>query len=647
MIFVHELGHFLVAKACGVKCEKFYVGFDFFDIKIGDLVLIPRSLVKYQWGETEYGIGILPLGGYVKMLGQDDDPRNIEEEIKRSQATEDLDEEQMERLGALDRDKMDPRSFLAKSVLQRMAIISAGVIFNLITAVLFAAVAFKSGVNYNPPIVGDVVPGGPAWEANLYGAHVSKVGDSVVEGYFPFIDLAQEVALSGGGKEIGVEFNYPNSTETHFVSVTPRLGVNDRVDLALIGVERALTPTVTSGDDITLKGNPAAKAEPPFEANDVVVEISGEPIESIFDLKRVVAAKHNQPLEIVVDRKVDDESETTEKVKIKVGVNPMRSSGLVMEWGPVSAIQVDSPALGKIQVGDQITKINGQPVGDLFTFEQRMTRLASGGSVTAGENVETAAAGVVILTVQRDGKEQEVEIVPRVPLFFANLMSNQPVAINSVGVAIESTKIVATSGVQGLQAGDKLTNFEILLDNAEHEEIFKKRAKNNKLELEDAETEWVSVRQLVQTLPPGFKFTATAQRGATEVEASGETVVQPDAFLHKRGFLLILKEDNYRSPTWGDAIQLGATQAYKDASRVFQFLSKLVGGKISPKNLGGPGMIAAAATSEATQGTSRLLLFLTLLSANLAIVNFFTNPGSGWRAHDLPGLRRCDSAAAQ
>ena len=46
VIFVHELGHFLVAKACGVKCEKFYLGFDAFDIKIGDLVLVPRSLVR-------------------------------------------------------------------------------------------------------------------------------------------------------------------------------------------------------------------------------------------------------------------------------------------------------------------------------------------------------------------------------------------------------------------------------------------------------------------------------------------------------------------------------------------------------------------------------------------------------------------------
>src|SRR5215212_11884224 len=87
VIFVHELGHFLVAKACGVKCEKFYVGFDFLEFKIPFTNWkIPRSLLKFQWGETEYGIGSLPLGGYVKMLGQDDDPRNAEHEAARIRA---------------------------------------------------------------------------------------------------------------------------------------------------------------------------------------------------------------------------------------------------------------------------------------------------------------------------------------------------------------------------------------------------------------------------------------------------------------------------------------------------------------------------------------------------------------------------------
>src|SRR5262249_41814190 len=75
VIFVHELGHFVVAKLCGVKCEKFYVGFDIYGL----------TLLKFHWGETEYGIGILPLGGYVKMLGQDDNPAHIADETRRVQ----------------------------------------------------------------------------------------------------------------------------------------------------------------------------------------------------------------------------------------------------------------------------------------------------------------------------------------------------------------------------------------------------------------------------------------------------------------------------------------------------------------------------------------------------------------------------------
>ena len=69
IIFIHELGHFLVAKACGVRCDKFYIGFDFFGLK----------LLKFKWGETEYGIGVFPLGGYVKMLGQEDNPGETRE----------------------------------------------------------------------------------------------------------------------------------------------------------------------------------------------------------------------------------------------------------------------------------------------------------------------------------------------------------------------------------------------------------------------------------------------------------------------------------------------------------------------------------------------------------------------------------------
>ena len=137
VIFVHELGHFLVAKACGVKCEKFYVGFDV-PISIGPIKL-PAALWKKQWGETEYGIGIVPLGGYVKMLGQHDNPQLAAAEAEKAR----LHKDNPDSTG----DEMDPRSYPAKTVLQRMAIISAGVIFNLIFGCLFAATAYMLGVN--------------------------------------------------------------------------------------------------------------------------------------------------------------------------------------------------------------------------------------------------------------------------------------------------------------------------------------------------------------------------------------------------------------------------------------------------------------------------------------------------------------------
>src|SRR3989304_5207077 len=117
VIVVHELGHFLVAKACGVRCDKFFVGFDIGGYKL-----------SRKWGETEYGIGILPLGGYVKMLGQDDDPAHIAEEMQKCEVAASS-PDAVEVVGPKgERHFVDRRSYLAKSVPQRMAIISAGVI---------------------------------------------------------------------------------------------------------------------------------------------------------------------------------------------------------------------------------------------------------------------------------------------------------------------------------------------------------------------------------------------------------------------------------------------------------------------------------------------------------------------------------------
>ncbi len=101
---------------------------------------------------------MLPLGGYVKMLGQDDNPTRAAEERERAR----LHSAAIEHSGDLphepvaeDRGAYDPRSYMAQSVPRRMAIISAGVVSNLIFAVIFAAIAYRVGVPFMPCQFGD------------------------------------------------------------------------------------------------------------------------------------------------------------------------------------------------------------------------------------------------------------------------------------------------------------------------------------------------------------------------------------------------------------------------------------------------------------------------------------------------------------
>ena len=138
MIFVHELGHFAVAKFCGVKCEKFYLGFD-----IGGW-----KLFKFRRGETEYGIGILPLGGYVKMLGQEDNPARLRGDRPReAPAGQRRPAAGLRRgIGVRAAGALRSPQLLAQSVPRRMAIISAGVVMNMIFALLAAIVAYQLGV---------------------------------------------------------------------------------------------------------------------------------------------------------------------------------------------------------------------------------------------------------------------------------------------------------------------------------------------------------------------------------------------------------------------------------------------------------------------------------------------------------------------
>ncbi len=145
LIFFHELGHFLVAKHFGVKVLKFSLGFG-------------PKIIGRQVGETEYLISALPLGGYVKMLGEDEED------------------------DAIDQRDQD-RSFSSQHPLKRMAIVAAGPIANLVLAALiFCPLYMISGIQVMTPEIGQVTEGSPAHKSGfLKGDIIVAIGDKAVE----------------------------------------------------------------------------------------------------------------------------------------------------------------------------------------------------------------------------------------------------------------------------------------------------------------------------------------------------------------------------------------------------------------------------------------------------------------------------------
>jgi regulator of sigma E protease len=136
LIFVHELGHFIIAKLTGVKVLKFSLGFG-------------PKVIGRKVGETEYLISSFPLGGYVKMLGED----GIEE-VKEEER---------------------PRAYTFQPVWKRFLIVFFGPLFNLLFASLLFILIFITGFPVLLPQVGDILPDSPAAKAGL------MKGDSIIE----------------------------------------------------------------------------------------------------------------------------------------------------------------------------------------------------------------------------------------------------------------------------------------------------------------------------------------------------------------------------------------------------------------------------------------------------------------------------------
>lgn len=255
LIFVHELGHFLVARKCGVLVEKFSLGFG-------------PKLASFNQGGTEYRISAIPLGGYVKMKGEDP-----------SEALTD-----------------DKGSFSAAPVKHRLAIAFAGPLFNILFAVVIYVVVYLNGVPALGTWVGAVKESSPAIAAGL------QTGDKIIEidgQKVHFWEELQDVVHKNPGKQLEFVVERDNAKVLNF-SVTPVKEqvsnlFGDKEDVGLIGI----TPLVR---DIVFIEEGSAADQAGLKVGDQLIAVDNATILGWTDLKTAAIDKPGQKLNFRVLR---------------------------------------------------------------------------------------------------------------------------------------------------------------------------------------------------------------------------------------------------------------------------------------------------------------------------------------------------------
>ncbi len=580
VIFFHELGHFAVAKWCGVFVERFSIGFG-------------PILCSFKRGDTEYALSLIPFGGYVKMLGQDDmDPSQL--------TTEEI--------------AQDPRAYSAKNVPQRMGIISAGVIMNVITGMLFFGLAFRFGVDSSPAEVGHVVVGKPAWEEGIRQGDVfTRINGRETKS---FQDILRGTTLSRGDIEIE---GYHAGGETFKVVIQPdasglrrMIGVSDARSLNIAAFGNEVKSTV-------VPGSPAAKVKDSFQDKDTIVSFNGEPVDSHPQLQILLARHRASSVELGIKRGDRTESVTVEPARF-------REIGLWMDIEQIAAIQDGSPAAkGGLKIGDKITSVNGADVGK----DINPLHLAEHLEQFAGQEVEIRVKRAVEGSPTLAGVT--VKLTPDdTPSWIEYPYSDGiPLSIPSIGVAYHLTSKVlkvlpgSPAAKAGVPTGGVLESVKIESEDATFQKIFP--ATPTELKFNDATKKNMAYALWELQEVPDAKVTLKFQ-GDGKSYALKPVPSTEEWYVAQRGIYLQPKSHILIADTWGDALKMGLYQTQNTGLDIYLTLRNLVSGDLSPKNLHGPVGIAQVAYAVSKQGIPQLLMFLGFLSINLAILNFLPIP---------------------
>lgn len=627
VIFFHELGHFLAAKWVGIKVEQFAVGFgqalfswrkgigvrlgntqkeyhgriaQFITEKHKDDGIDPddKSSDAYQrvtmeaekalgLGETEYRLNWIPLGGYVKMLGQDDLRPNAEQ--------------------------ADPRSYNRKSIPARMLVVSAGVIMNVILAGIGFMVLFMVGFNVPPAWVGSLQAQSPAQLATTPdGKHAPlQVGDQIIEfdgrPQEDFTKIGLWVALSKEDTSVPITVEHADKTRQQ-LRITPK--VDDNSGFLSIGIG---APKLLEGID--------PKQALPRESNwqqlypadefavgpgEVITAINGEPVDKKLDywkLDRAAQASDGKPIELTV---LDPATGKTQVRQAQVRFEgefsgqAMNFAGM-MPLPAIGSVVAKSDAVGKALPGDVVTAISfGKDAIKHPTSDQLRDQLSKAGA--DGRSVN--------LTLLRNGKIVQID----------GLTPNLKVGEGRRGLGI------------GLEFADRVVQISDVIKGSPADLAHLKGGDRLVAIAGNPVTSWFDVQRLLRSAKPNeaVKIAYSNEDGAheTTMALNSDQIFQVAGLRRTTDAAVMLNDLNKKRIASGpvQAAYWGVTETRDFILQFYLTLRRMAGGSVSPKQLMGPVGILVGGAKFAFRGWDWLLWFLAMISANLAVVNFLPIP---------------------
>lgn len=318
LIFVHELGHFAVARWCGVRVEVFSLGFG-------------KKILSYKKGDTTYCLSLIPLGGYVKMFGEQNGDVVTEAE--------------------------QPVSFTHKTVWQRIAIVLAGPMMNFFFAILIFGFISAIGEETRAPIMAEIEEGSAAAKMGLKtGDHVTQVGTEEIRSYEELQKALNKnqnssvkvsvVSATGEKQELTLTVgSVPN----------PNLFSIDKTIGEIAGIMPLARGTVVG----VVTGSIAEKAG--FKPGDEINEVNGQKVSKWTDLEKLTSKPENMTFS--VEREV---AGATEGEKIKSKLSFTIASTTFDKGASTSTIGFEQPDLFL----DQVVKDSPAEKADLRRFDK-------------------------------------------------------------------------------------------------------------------------------------------------------------------------------------------------------------------------------------------------------------------------------------